>query len=194
MVEKKKIEKKKITKKKSVSKKEASPKEIEALQEKAVSEEPLPEKKAKEQIEKPVPAPVKEKIRSGEVVYQGTGRRKTAVAQVKLTPGEGIILVNRKSLTEYVCGRKKLEIAAMHPLVLTDTLKSYNVIASIYGGGIPSQAEALRHGIARALLEINPDWRRLLKKAGLLTRDPRMKERKKYGHKRARKSFQYSKR
>lgn len=126
--------------------------------------------------------------------YQGTGRRKTAVARVELKPGSGKITVNKKNLEEYVCERYFLCEVAKEALILTDNLNRFDVMAKLHGGGVSSQIQALRHGIARALLEVNPDLRKTLKSAGLLTRDPRMKERKKYGHKRARKSFQYSKR
>jgi small subunit ribosomal protein S9 len=123
----------------------------------------------------------------------GTGRRKCSVARVRLIPGKGNIIINNKSLEEYF-GRKVLEILVKQPLVITDTLGKYNVIANVHGGGVAGQAGAVRHGIARALLKVDEDYRVLLKKAGFLTRDPRMKERVKYGLKKARKAPQYSKR
>ena len=127
--------------------------------------------------------------------YYATGKRKTAVARVWLKPGEGKVVVNRQPAEEYFGGlmidaAKKIEA----PLRLTDTVGKYDVVATLKGGGKSAQAEALRHGIAKALLEVDPDCRVTLKKAGLLTRDPRVKERKKYGQKGARARFQYSKR
>lgn len=126
--------------------------------------------------------------------YWGTGRRKTAVARVYLSPGTGKILVNGRPFESYICGRKILEVRVLEPLRLTQTLAQYNVKANIFGGGISSQMDALRQGISRALVSLNPALRPVLRRTGLLTRDPRMKERKKYGRKRARKRFQYSKR
>lgn len=123
----------------------------------------------------------------------GTGRRKTSVARVRLVPGQGKITVNKKELTEYF-GRKTLELIIRQPLVLTGIADQYDVIADVKGGGPSGQAGAIRHGISRALLEVNSEYRQSLKKAGLLTRDPREKERRKYGLKKARKASQFSKR
>lgn len=126
-------------------------------------------------------------------VYYGTGRRKSAVARVRLLPGEGNIIVNGKPLEEYF-GLRTLELIIKQPLVVTDTVNKFDVIAKINGGGTAGQAGAVRHGIARALLQADREYRPALKKAGLLTRDPREKERRKYGLKKARKAPQFSKR
>lgn len=127
--------------------------------------------------------------------YYATGRRKTATAKVWLIPqGEGRVIINDKSLEEFIGGREVLGIIVKQPLVLTNTLGRFGVVAKVSGGGISAQAEAVRHGIARALLKVSSSFRGVLKEAGLLTRDPRMKERKKYGRHRARRGFQYSKR
>jgi small subunit ribosomal protein S9 len=128
------------------------------------------------------------------VAYYGTGRRKNAVARVHLLAGSGNYKINGVDGLEAYFGRQSLCIAIRQPLILTNTEKSYDVIASIKGGGISGQAGALRHGIARALLEADPTLRLDLKKSGFLTRDPRMTERKKYGLKKARKRPQFSKR
>ncbi|HHV61704.1 MAG TPA: 30S ribosomal protein S9 [Firmicutes bacterium] len=130
---------------------------------------------------------------AAQVQYSGTGRRKCAVARVRITPGSGNIIINGKPLTEYF-GRKVLEIVVKEPLRVAGVLDRYDVIANVRGGGITGQAGAVRHGIARALLNISEELRSPLKKAGLLTRDPRMKERRKYGLKKARKAPQFSKR
>lgn len=122
-----------------------------------------------------------------------TGRRKTSVARVRLLPGEGGFTVNKKPMEEFF-SRDVLRTLVKQPLVLTENDGKYDVFANVNGGGISGQAGAVRHGIARALVEIDPDLRPKLKRAGLLTRDPRMKERKKYGQKGARKRFQFSKR
>jgi small subunit ribosomal protein S9 len=127
------------------------------------------------------------------VTYYGTGRRKTSVARVRLVPGAGNILVNERQLTAYF-GLKTLELIVKQPLNVTDTLGKYDVIADVKGGGVSGQAGAVRHGIARALLKVDLEFRPALKKAGLLTRDPREKERRKYGLKKARKASQFSKR
>ena len=127
------------------------------------------------------------------VTYYGTGRRKTSVARVRLVPGEGSIVVNERNLDEYF-GLKTLELIVKQPLNLTDTFGKYNVIAQVEGGGVSGQAGAIRHGIARALLKVDLEYRPALKKAGFLTRDPREKERRKYGLKKARKASQFSKR
>jgi len=122
-----------------------------------------------------------------------TGRRKTSVAKVWLFPGSGKITVNKRSLDEYF-GLETLRVDVKRPLVQTNTLGKFDVIASVKGGGFTGQAGAIRHGIARALLKIDGDFRPVLKKHGFLTRDPRMKERKKYGLKKARRAPQFSKR
>ena len=127
------------------------------------------------------------------VSYYGTGRRKTSVARVRLIPGEGNIVVNERKLDEYF-GRKTMEIIVKQPLEVTENLGKYDVVASVKGGGTTGQAGAIRHGIARALLKVDGELRLSLKKAGLLTRDPREKERRKYGLKKARKASQFSKR
>jgi small subunit ribosomal protein S9 len=124
----------------------------------------------------------------------GIGRRKTAVALVKLVPGKGKIIVNNRTLNNYVGERASLEILVKKPLLMTETESKYDVKVKTNGGGVSSQAGAIRHGIARALIKENPEYRAVLKDEGFLTRDPRVKERKKYGRKRARKRFQFSKR
>lgn len=128
-----------------------------------------------------------------EAKYYATGKRKTAVARVWIKPGSGIITVNKQNAEEYFGDgfvRKNLD----KPFVLTETDAKYDVVATMRGGGKSAQSDAVRHGIAKALLEVNPEYRVTLKKAGLLTRDPRSKERKKYGQKGARARFQFSKR
>jgi len=125
--------------------------------------------------------------------YYATGRRKTSVARVWLQPGEGKFEVNKKTLDEFF-GRETLKMIIHQPFEVTDSLGRFDVYANVCGGGISGQAGAIKHGIARALLEVNPECREALKKAGFLTRDPRVKERKKYGKRGARASFQYSKR
>jgi len=125
--------------------------------------------------------------------YLGTGRRKKSVARVRLLPGAGSILINKRDLEEYF-GYETLKMIVRAPLVLTNTLGKYDVKVNVYGGGTTGQAGAIRHGIARALLVADPELRPALKKAGYLTRDPRMKERKKYGLKAARRAPQFSKR
>ena len=124
----------------------------------------------------------------------GTGRRKSSVARVHLFPGgTGSITINGRDIEEYF-GLETLKMAVRQPLVTTGTLGQVDIVATVKGGGVSGQAGALRHGIARALLLANEDYRPLLKKAGFLTRDPRMKERKKYGLKAARRAPQFSKR
>jgi small subunit ribosomal protein S9 len=127
------------------------------------------------------------------VNYYGTGRRKTSVARVRLVPGEGNIVVNGRPLDKYF-GLKTLELIVKQPLNLTETLDKYDVLANVAGGGPTGQAGAVRHGISRALLRVDAEYRPSLKKAGFLTRDPREKERRKYGLKKARKASQFSKR
>jgi small subunit ribosomal protein S9 len=126
-------------------------------------------------------------------VYYGTGRRKCAVAKVRLVTGQGNIIINGKPMGEYF-GRKMLELVVKLPLEITQTDAKYDVLASVHGGGTSGQAGAIRHGISRALLKVEDEFRSPLKKAGFLTRDPRMKERRKYGLKKARKDPQFSKR
>lgn len=125
--------------------------------------------------------------------YYGTGRRKKSVARVRLVPGQGNIIINHRQMDEYF-GLKTLELIVRQPLELTGTVNQYDVLVNVQGGGYTGQAGAIRHGIARALLEVDGEFRSSLKKAGFLTRDPRMKERKKYGLKKARKASQFSKR
>ena len=128
------------------------------------------------------------------VQYWGTGRRKKAVARVRLLPaGDGTITINKKSLDEYF-GLDTLKFIVRQPLALTDNLAKYDVVVNVCGGGFTGQAGAIRHGISRALLEAEPQTRAALKKEGFLTRDSRMKERKKYGLKKARRAPQFSKR
>ena len=127
------------------------------------------------------------------VQYAGTGRRKSATARVRLIPGSGKITVNGRPFTEYVTSAA-VRLDVLQPLTLTATETSYDIIVNVCGGGITGQAGAIRHGITRALLEVNPEYRKVLKPAGLVKRDPRAKERKKYGLKAARRSPQYSKR
>jgi small subunit ribosomal protein S9 len=125
--------------------------------------------------------------------FYGTGRRKSSVARVYLVPGSGKITVNKKSLDDYF-GLETLKVIVKQPLVATATEGKYDVLVNVYGGGFTGQAGAIRHGIARALLTVSADYRPALKSAGYLTRDPRMKERKKYGLKAARRAPQFSKR
>ena len=128
------------------------------------------------------------------VQYWGTGRRKKAVARVRLIPaGDGTITINKKSLDQYF-GLDTLKYIVRQPLALTETSAKYDIIVNVVGGGFTGQAGAIRHGISRALLQSSQDFRPQLKAAGFLTRDPRMKERKKYGLKKARKAPQFSKR
>ena len=126
-------------------------------------------------------------------VYLGTGRRKKSIARVRLTEGKGNIFVNGKTLDEYF-GTEILKVIVNQPFAVTNTVGKYDVICKVTGGGFTGQAGAIRHGIARALNEANSDYRPALKSNGFLTRDPRMKERKKYGLKKARKAPQFSKR
>lgn len=126
-------------------------------------------------------------------VFYGTGKRKTSIARVWVKPGEGLITVNRRPLDNYF-PRESLRMVIRQPFEATDTLGKYNVMATVKGGGFTGQAEAIRHGIARALLGLDATLKPYLKKMSLLTRDPRKKERKKYGQKGARRRFQYTKR
>ena len=126
--------------------------------------------------------------------YWGTGRRKSAIARVRLIPGgTGAITINGRSIDEY-CDLDTLKLIIRQPLVLTETDSKYDVFVNVIGGGFTGQAGAIRHGVARALLTVDENYRSALKKAGFLTRDPRMKERKKYGLKAARRAPQFSKR
>jgi small subunit ribosomal protein S9 len=130
---------------------------------------------------------------SEEVQYSATGRRKNAIARIRLSPGKGEILINKRSLENYF-PREAHRTLIHQPFQATSTAGQYSVSANVRGGGATGQAGAVRHGIARALLEINPAFRDPLRKEGLLTRDSRVKERKKYGQRGARRRFQYSKR
>jgi small subunit ribosomal protein S9 len=201
---KKKISKKKEAKKKPIAAKEeiikapvAGPERAEASRR---AEEPkiVPEQRVEEVKEAAIPeqekkeAP-KQKAAPG-ALYSATGRRKTAIARVKLVPGSGNILINSRPLLQYVAGRRVLEVMIKEPLKTTETADRYDVDVKVIGGGVASQAGAVAHGIARALLDASPDFRAKIKPKGFLSRDPRMKERKKYGRKKARKRFQYSKR
>jgi len=125
--------------------------------------------------------------------YSSAGRRKTAVARVRLKPGNGRITINDRALEDYF-GRPTMQLLVRTPLQIAEVEGKYDVIANVHGGGLAGQAGAIRHGIARALLEVDEELRKPLKAAGLLTRDPRMKERRKYGLKKARKAPQFSKR
>jgi small subunit ribosomal protein S9 len=127
------------------------------------------------------------------VMYRGTGRRKTSVARVILRPGNGVITVNGHEFNDYIpSALARLDVS--QPLVLTGNENTFDISVNVNGGGLIGQAGAIRLGITRALLEVNPEYRKILKPAGLITRDPRVKERKKYGLKKARKASQFSKR
>jgi small subunit ribosomal protein S9 len=125
--------------------------------------------------------------------YYATGRRKTAIARVWLTPGSGAININKRDIDNYF-GRATSKMVLRQPLELTETMGRYDISANVNGGGLASQAEAIRHGVTRALMKMSPGLRAALKKAGYVTRDPRKKERKKYGQRGARARFQFSKR
>ena len=125
--------------------------------------------------------------------YYGTGRRKSSIARVYLVPGTGKVIINKRNMDDYF-GLETLKLIVRQPLVITDTVDKFNVLVNVRGGGFTGQAGAIRHGISRALLHADQDYRPSLKKAGFLTRDPRMKERKKYGLKAARRAPQFSKR
>ena len=131
--------------------------------------------------------------KSEKIVYTGTGRRKSSIARVRLIEGSGKITINGKDIDEFF-GLETLKVIVRQPLTVTNTTDKYDVICSVQGGGFTGQAGAIRHGIARALNEANSEFRPALKTNGFLTRDPRMKERKKYGLKKARKAPQFSKR
>ena len=131
--------------------------------------------------------------KSDKIVYIGTGRRKSSVARVYLVPGTGKITINKRDIDEYL-GLETLKVIVRQPLVATETSDKFDVLVNVKGGGYTGQAGAIRHGIARALLDVDAEYRPALKKAGFLTRDPREKERRKYGLKKARKASQFSKR
>lgn len=128
-----------------------------------------------------------------QVQYIGTGRRKSSVARVRLVPGDGKVIINGRDILDYIPFAALREVVKQ-PLVATETVGSYDILVNVNGGGYTGQAGAIRHGIARALLQVDPEYRSPLKRAGLLTRDARMKERKKYGLKGARRAPQFSKR
>ena len=130
---------------------------------------------------------------SAKPYFYGTGRRKKSVARVRLYPGSGVITVNGRDIDEYF-GLETMKLIVNQPFAVTDTTGKFDIVANVNGGGFSGQAGAIRHGVARALLAADETYRPLLKKAGLLTRDPRMKERKKYGLKAARRAPQFSKR
>lgn len=125
--------------------------------------------------------------------FYGTGRRKKSIARVYLVPGKGNITINKRDINDYF-GLETLKVITRQPLATTETLDKFDVIVNVHGGGTTGQAGAIRHGISRALCQADSDYRPALKKAGFLTRDPRMKERKKYGLKAARRAPQFSKR
>ena len=133
------------------------------------------------------------KAKSVKTAFYGTGRRKKSIARVRLVEGTGVVTINGKNIDEYF-GTEVLKVIVRQPLTATNTTAKYDVIAKVVGGGFTGQAGAIRHGIARALNEANSEYRPTLKSNGYLTRDPRMKERKKYGLKKARKAQQFSKR
>lgn len=125
---------------------------------------------------------------------RGTGRRKEAIARVRLVPGKGNVIINGKSMEQYLGNRKALHVPVLQPLVVAGAQERYTVLVNTNGGGIAGQADAIRLGVARALSEISAEYDKLMRKEGFMTRDPRVKERKKYGRKKARKRFQFSKR
>jgi small subunit ribosomal protein S9 len=129
-----------------------------------------------------------------QVQYYGTGRRKHSVARVRLVPGDGRVVINARDMDDYFGGLEVLKLIVKQPLNLTETVGKYDILVNVRGGGTTGQAGAIRHGISRALLQADPESRGALKRAGFLTRDPRMKERKKYGLKAARRAPQFSKR
>ena len=128
------------------------------------------------------------------IEFYSTGKRKTSIARVHLRPGSGEFKLNDRSMDEYFGGHEALKMLVKQPFAVTETNDKFDVVATLGGGGVAAQAGALRHGIARALCEFNLELRKKLKKAGFLTRDARIKERKKYGQKGARRRFQFSKR
>ena len=130
---------------------------------------------------------------SAKPYFYGTGRRKKSIARVRVLPGTGVITINKRDIDEYF-GLETLKLIVNQPFAVTDTLGKFDIICNVAGGGFSGQAGAIRHGVARALLQADAEYRTALKKAGFLTRDPRMKERKKYGLKAARRASQFSKR
>lgn len=154
---------------------------------------PTPETETAPQPEKPHAAPRSPASSETAAALIGTGRRKESVARVRMVPGAGAILVNERPYDQYF-SREALRLAVRAPLLLTHQLGKYDVTANVVGGGMSGQAGAVRLGIARALLQLDPAHRAGLRSAGLLTRDPRQRERKKYGRKGARKRFQWTKR
>lgn len=126
--------------------------------------------------------------------FTATGRRKTSIAVVKLVKGKGRVFVNGRTLADYIGNRPAIELMIYRPLVLTDNQDKFDVKVKTLGGGVVAQAGAIKHGISRALLKLNEEYKNVLRSEGMLTRDPRVKERKKYGRKKARKRFQFSKR
>ena len=130
---------------------------------------------------------------SAKPYFYGTGRRKKSVARVRVYPGTGVITINKRSIDDYF-GLETLKLIVNQPYEVTDTLGKFDIVCTVTGGGISGQAGAIRHGLAKALLQVDETYRPALKKAGFLTRDPRMKERKKYGLKAARRAPQFSKR
>ncbi len=128
------------------------------------------------------------------IQYYGTGRRKEAIARVRLVPGTGKVVVNQRTLEDYFGGRVGLKEFLVRPLDVTESLNRFDALITVHGGGVNGQAHAIRHGISRALAEAAPQNRAMLRNEGMLTRDSRIKERKKYGRKKARKRFQFSKR
>jgi small subunit ribosomal protein S9 len=133
-------------------------------------------------------------LNTNPIEYYGTGKRKTSVARVHLRPGTGEIHLNGRTLDEYFGGHEALKMLVRQPFAVTETIEKFDVLAVLDGGGVAAQAGALRHGISRALCDFNLELRKRLKKAGFLTRDARIKERKKYGQRGARRRFQFSKR
>lgn len=171
--------------------KKAHPKAKEVKEAKA---HPETEKKHATTVVEKVPVKKKHHIEPPKDSFFGTGRRKTSVARVILRPGKGLIIVNGKSMQEFFVNRHILLAKVVRPLELTSLQKKFNVMARVHGGGVAAQADAIQMAIARALVIYSTVLKMPLRKGECLTRDPRMKERKKYGHKRARKSFQFSKR
>jgi len=131
---------------------------------------------------------------STQPIYYGTGKRKTSIARVYMRDGSGEVSLNQKTMEDYFGGHEALKVIVKQPFAITETVGKFDVTAIVDGGGIAAQASALRHGITKALCEFNAEHRKKLKKAGLITRDARIKERKKYGQKGARRRFQFSKR
>jgi len=129
-----------------------------------------------------------------QIEYYGTGKRKSSIARVHLRPGSGEVRLNERPMDEYFGGIEALKMIVRQPFAVTETAEKFDVVATVDGGGVSSQAGAIRHGISRALCEFDLELRKKLKKAGFLTRDARIKERKKYGQKGARRRFQFSKR